>query len=237
MSHAASVPGFRYAQFCPVARAAEIVGERWTLLAVRELLFGPQRFSDLRTGLSDVSSSVLTERLARLEERGLVSRRRLPPPASSTVYELTDLGRGLRPVIAELARWGAGLLGPPEPGERLTPRALRLGLQLLSRRGPAPERRYALCASDGESEERFGVAGGADGTRVGSDEDPVDARISGPPFALASLAAGILDPAGALRDGTVRVEGDPAALADLPRLFDFASRGPQGTEEPGTKGT
>jgi len=212
---------FRYAQFCPLARAAEILGERWTLLALRELLFGPQRFSDLRAGLPGVSSSVLAERLAHLEERGLVARRTLPPPAPAVVYELTEAGRALRPAIAELARWGARFLGPPQPGEQLTPRALRLGLHFLAKRGPVPERRYAFCASDGASEERFAAVGGPEGTRIGPDEGPVDARLSGHPFALASLIAGALDPAAALAGGAVRVEGDAARLADLPRLFDL----------------
>ncbi len=215
------MPGFRYAQFCPLARAAEIVGERWTLLAVRELLFGPQRFVDLRRALPGVSSSVLSERLARLEELGLVVRRTLPPPAAASVYELSALGRGLQPVVAELARWGARFLGPPEPGDQLTPRALRLGLHFLSRRSPTPARRFGFHVSDGESEERFQLCGGADGARVGPLEGPVDVEVECQPFALAALAVGSLDPAAALRAGTIRVEGDPRALSDLPLFFDL----------------
>ncbi len=213
--------GFRYAQFCPLARAAELLAERWTLLAVRELLFGPQRFSDLRQALPGISSSVLSERMTRLEARGLVTRRALPPPAPAVVYELTELGRGLQPAIAELARWGARLLGPPEPGDRLTPRALRMGLHFLSSRGPTPERSFGLHAIEGAREERFRLVGGREGTRVEAEDGPVDARLSGPPFTLAALAAGSLAPDDALRAGAIRVEGDTDALADLPLLFDL----------------
>ena len=100
---------FRYAQFCPLARAAEVVGERWTLLIARELLLGPKRFSDLRGALAGVSSSVLADRLARLERREVVAWRRLPPPAAARVYELTETGRALEPVVLALARYFHGL--------------------------------------------------------------------------------------------------------------------------------
>lgn len=226
------MPDFRYAQFCPLARAAEILGERWTLLALRELLFGPQRFVDLRRALPGVSSSVLSERLTRLEERGLVTRRTLPPPAAARVYELTELGRGLRPVMTELARWGARFLGPPEPGDQLTPRALRLGLHFLSSRAPTPARRFGFHVFDDESEERFSLQGGPEGARVGPPEEPVEVRVSGPPFALAALAAGSLDPAAALRAGTIRAEGDVEALADLPSLLDLQPPAGAGSDGP-----
>src|SRR6266852_4653604 len=100
----------RYDQFCALARAAEILGERWTLLIVRELLLGPRRFSDLRERLDGVSPSVLTERLGRIEKIGLVRRSVLPPPAASTVYELTEHGDALRPAVHELIRWGGRFL-------------------------------------------------------------------------------------------------------------------------------
>ena len=101
------MPEFRYAQFCALARAAEIVGERWTLLIVRDLTLGPLRFSDLRRRLKGVSPSVLSERLTQLERRGLIERRVLGPPAASTVYELSEMGRALQPAMIELTKWGA----------------------------------------------------------------------------------------------------------------------------------
>ncbi|MCZ6714198.1 MAG: helix-turn-helix domain-containing protein, partial [Deltaproteobacteria bacterium] len=103
---------FRYPQFCALARATEIVGERWTLLIVRDLSLGPLRFSALRRRLSGVSSSVVSERLTQLERRGLLEQRMLQPPAASTVYALTQMGRALQPVLVELMRWGTRFMLP-----------------------------------------------------------------------------------------------------------------------------
>ena len=100
-------------QYCPIARSLELVGERWTLLVVRELMHGPRRYTDLADGLPRIGSNVLAARLKELEAGGVVEKRKLPPPFASTVYELTPLGRSLRPVLHELARFGARLLGPP----------------------------------------------------------------------------------------------------------------------------
>ncbi len=104
-----------YRQYCPVAHALDLVGERWSLLVVRELAHGPLRYSDLNDRLTGCSTNVLAARLRALEAGGIVSRRRLPPPAASMVYELTDAGNDLKPVLAALAHWGARLLGPPGP--------------------------------------------------------------------------------------------------------------------------
>src|SRR5687768_1790881 len=108
----------RYAQFCALARASEMLGERWTLLIIRELMLGPQRFSDLKAGLDGVSTSVLTERLNHLGELGLLRRRYLDPPAASTVYELTEIGLGLKPAMFALIRWGGNFLFPPRKDDR-----------------------------------------------------------------------------------------------------------------------
>ncbi len=220
------MPGFRYAQFCPIARAAEIVGERWTLLVVRELMFGPQRFSDLREALPAVSTSVLSERLRGLEERGLVARRTLPPPTPVTVYELTEIGVALRPALFELARWGLRFLDDPEPGDQLTPKALRMGLHFASSERPTPARRFALHAVDDVSEERIAVQGGPDGTRIEDDGGDAAVRVRGHPYLIVGLAVGKLDAASARRAG-VEIEGDVDALADLPRCFDWPD--PQGS--------
>lgn len=103
----------RYDQYCPVACSLSLVGERWTLLVVRELLHGPKRYTDLVDRLPGIGTNILAARLKELEAAGLVEKRRLPPPAASTVYELTASGRELRPVLYELARFGARLMGPP----------------------------------------------------------------------------------------------------------------------------
>ena len=112
----------RYNQYCPIAHGLDLVGERWSLLVVRELLeHGQLRYSDLHGQLGGCGTNILAARLRELEKGGVVLRRRLPPPAASTVYELTEYGEGLRPVMHQLAHWGARSLGPPsaddlEPG-------------------------------------------------------------------------------------------------------------------------
>ena len=213
---------FRYAQFCPLARATEVLGERWTLLVVRELLLGPQRFSDLLRRLSGVSSSVLADRLARLEVRGVVERRELPPPAGATVYELTETGQGLLPVLIELSRWGAHFLEPPAAGDHLEPSWVRLGFLAFARRGPTPPRGFRLALPDGEQDVVFYARGGPEGTRVGVEPCPVDAALRCEPLTLMGLMAGRLEPAAALRAGDLSVEGDVDAVADFPALFEIS---------------
>src|SRR4030088_1295484 len=106
-----------YGQFCGVARALELVGERWALLIVRDLLVGPRRFTDLLQGLPRIPTHVLSDRLKELEHGGIVRRRVLPRPAASIVYELTEYGAELEEVVLQLGRWGANALGHPRPGE------------------------------------------------------------------------------------------------------------------------
>src|SRR5215217_7201539 len=110
-----------YRQYCAMARALDVLGERWTLLIVRELLTGPKRFKDLLGGLPGIGTNLLAGRLKELEGEGLLRRTTLPPPAGSAVYELTGRGRDLEPVLMGLARWGVDLLGEPRPGEAFKP--------------------------------------------------------------------------------------------------------------------
>ena len=100
------MPQKSYEQYCAVAKALEIVGERWTLLIVRELLGGAKRYTDLLTGIPGIATDMLAARLKMLEEHEVVVRRTLPPPAASVVYEVTESGRELEPVLHELCRWG-----------------------------------------------------------------------------------------------------------------------------------
>src|SRR4051794_5711780 len=117
-----------YDQYCPAARALDVLGERWTLLMIRELLLGPKRYTDLLEGLPGIAPNVLADRLRHLQTAGIVQRSSLPPPAASMVYELTPLGDELRPVLLSLMTWGLHFLGQPKPGENASPRWL---LQLL----------------------------------------------------------------------------------------------------------
>lgn len=224
---------FRYAQFCPLARAAELLGERWTLLVLRELMVGPQRFSDLRRRLPGVSSSVLAERLERLERRGIVRRGQLPPPAASAVYELDAAGEALLPVVAELLRWGTRWLLPPVPGDHFEPDWVVVALRAFAAPGPTPPWRFELqLRGEPEPDAFVTVAGGPGGTRValGRAEDAA-VRVRLPAQLALGLMAGLVDPAAARAAGTLAVEGGPdaaLALADFPRLFavDMGARTP-----------
>jgi DNA-binding HxlR family transcriptional regulator len=110
-----------YAQYCPVAHALELVGERWALLVVRELLNGPKRYTDLADALPGIGTNILAGRLRDLEDGGVIQKRQLPPPAAAKVYELTEYGEGLREPLYALARWGARSLGPPTSADSLSP--------------------------------------------------------------------------------------------------------------------
>jgi DNA-binding HxlR family transcriptional regulator len=110
-----------YDQYCPVAHALGVVGERWALLVVRELLQGPKRYTDLAEGLPGIGTNILASRLRDLEQAGVVTKKTLPPPAASRVYELTEFGLELKPVMRELALWGARSLGPPTAEDELFP--------------------------------------------------------------------------------------------------------------------
>jgi DNA-binding HxlR family transcriptional regulator len=107
-----------YDAYCSVAKALDVVGERWTLLIVRELMIsGPSRYTDLLHGLPGVASNMLVERLKELEETGLVRREAAPPPIATTLFHLTDRGLALKPILEELGRWGAPLMTKPVEGE------------------------------------------------------------------------------------------------------------------------
>ena len=110
-----------YDQYCPIAHALDLVGERWALLITRELIYGPKRYTDLAESLPRIGTNILAARLKDLEAGGIVAKRRLPPPAASQVYELTPYGVALKPVIRELAVWGIRSVGPPELDDRLAP--------------------------------------------------------------------------------------------------------------------
>jgi len=155
----------RYDQYCAIAHALELVGERWSLLIVRELLTGPKRYTDLSGSLPRIGTNVLAARLKDLEAGGILTKRRLPPPTPAQVYELTPYGESLRPVMRELALWGIRSLGAPEDDDEFAPGWLQGALDTV----------FAPMASDGSFEFRVGdeVASLVDGAaRVGAAEQP-----------------------------------------------------------------
>jgi DNA-binding HxlR family transcriptional regulator len=191
-----------------VARALDLVGERWTLLVVRELLFGPKRFSDLVRGLPGMSQNVLSQRLRELGAAGLVERRRLGPPVSGQVYELTERGAALRPVVIELARWGSRI--PTTSRADLSVDALALALLTTFDPDGAEDVRVALVLGD----DRF-VAEVADG-RLDIARDPAtpaDAEVVTDAAALRAVVFGGRPLAEAVAAGDAQVRGDAEKAA------------------------
>lgn len=215
---------FRYAQFCPLARATEILGQRWTVLIIRELLCGPQRFADLRRRLPGVSPSVLTERLESLEENGVVEKREVGPPTPARLYALTDHGAALRPILLSLTRWGLRWLLPMVEGDHIEPDWVRLGVEAFAARCASPARRFELIAEQDGAQSFVRIEGGPDGTRLVEDDAAVDATVRASPQTLMGLMTGFLPPPEAREQGAT-FSGDDAALEDLPRLFQFLLEG------------
>ncbi len=208
-----------YAHHSPLARALDVVGERWTLLMVEELLDGPRRYTDLIEHLGGIGTNLLAARLRDLEAAGLVERRVLAPPAGSTVYALTETGQGLRPAVMSLARWGEGLDAGCDPAEVSLARWGIVGLtQVLFR----PERTRGLqetyeFRTDGEV---FHVSYD-DGTAQGGLGPAINpaATFVTDGATFRAIGEGRLSAAEALATGNMRIEGDPAAAFRFARLM------------------
>jgi DNA-binding HxlR family transcriptional regulator len=213
-----------YGQYCPVAHALDLVGERWALLVVRDLLGGPKRYTDLLASLPGIGTNILAARLRDLEQAGVVRKTKLPPPAASTVYELTPYGVELEEVVHALGRWGARSLGPPETSEPLRPgwlpNAARTTFDPEAARGVTGV--YEL-RSGGELA-TIEVADGKVRVALGAAET-ADVRIEAEPPVLFRLTSGELSAGDAVRAGVVRIDGDPAAFETFVSLFSFEPRG------------
>ena len=216
--------GTRYAQFCAVARAAEILGERWTLLIVRELLLGPKRFGDLSDRLDGVSPTVLTARLNALIENGVVRRSTLPPPFNAQVYELTPIGLALKPAMRELIRWGGNFLFPMRDDDKFEPDWGLLALDAIACRTPTPARKIVLRLKHRVKTATFLVQGGAEGTTITRDEGPGGALIETGFDTLLRIIAAEMPLDRAIANGLARVEGSLPTARALPRLFDLHKR-------------
>ena len=203
----------RYDEYCPVAHALGLVGERWALLVVLELMRGPKRYTDLAENLRGIGTNILASRLRDLEAGGVVAKRTLPPPAASKVYELTDYGRDLRPVIRELALWGARTLGPPTHEDELFPGWLANALdtvlaRLFSRSMPVS--RPAPRAPLGRFEFRVGeeVSSLVDGEVLDGPVENPDVVVEGDPEGVYYMFI-------QRRLDCVGVEGDRGLLEEL----------------------
>ena len=213
-----------YPQFCALARAAEIIGERWTLLIIRELLLGPKRFGDLLDHLDGMSPTLLTTRLNALIDCNVVRRTVLPRPANAPVYELTEIGREIQPAIRELIRWGGRFLFPQVAGDTFEPDWVLLGLDAIARRTPVPEINVGLVVTHGKKSAGFTVTGGNSGTMIRRDvvdckgtlEAPFDAVLQ-----IVGMGVSLEDAVAAKR---ATVSGSTALVRKLPLLFDLADR-------------
>lgn len=208
----------RYGQRCPAAIALDVIGERWTPLIVRELLLGPKRFTDLADGLPGIGTNILTNRLAGLQEQGVVEKRALPRPTPVAVYELTDAGQALAPVIRELRAWGARFGPAPQRGDAVRPAWI---LQSAAGRNPriGPGRTCELRVGD----DSFSLAGTDDGVdvRTGTVATP-EAVMTIEPRLFLRLASGKVDPADAA--GQIEVEGDRRLANEVVTMLAGSAR-------------
>jgi DNA-binding HxlR family transcriptional regulator len=203
-----------YGEHCGLARALEIVGERWALLVVRELLPGPKRFTDLARGMPRIPSNVLSSRLKDLESTGVVERRALPQPGAGVVYELTPYGRGLDEVLLALARWGVRAPTAPADGDAVGAGALVLGLRAAFR--PATDLRATYELHVGETVVHATVDGSTLAVGEGPASDPdVVVRTD---LRLGAVIAGELAPEAA----DARLSGDADLWRRFPEVFSFA---------------
>jgi len=213
----------KFDQYCPVAHALTLVGERWSLLIVRELLNGPKRYTDLTNGLPGIGTNILAARLRDLEDCGVIQKRTMPPPAASTVYELSEYGAGLNEALYALARWGARSLGPPGAQDELYP---EWGLNALPALFNAEAARgltetYVLKIDDDVFTAR--LTDGSLEASMGAADD-ADLVVELDMKTLFALTGGELEPREAVKRRRVRVEGD---LDVLDRCFQVLTLAPR----------
>ncbi|WP_433042385.1 winged helix-turn-helix transcriptional regulator [Dactylosporangium sp. CS-033363] len=206
-----------YGQYCGVARAMELLGERWTMLIVRDLLVAAKRYTDLHRGLPGIPTNVLADRLKELEAAGVVERVVMPRPDGSVVYRLSPYGEELNDVVLSLGRWGAKALGEPLDTDIVTADSLIMAIRTTYH--PAEARglkaRYEVQFGDilvHAIVDRTGLQTGTGGV------DRPDLRISAGP-ALRAMMAGELDPDDAVREGSVTIDGDIALLHRFADVF------------------
>jgi len=206
-----------YGQYCGFARALELVGERWALLIVRDLLVGPKRFSDLQRGLPKIPSNILTSRLKELEEAGIVQRRLQPRPSNGVFYELTEVGNDLEDAVMALGRWGAQRLGEPRPGEIVTEDAMVMALRTTFQPEAAGRTRASYELRLGDIVINAKVANGR-ASVVAGPLPGADLIIETGP-AVRMLLAREVTPEQALKKKLVRITGDPKLLDRFVRMF------------------
>lgn len=204
-------PRRSYDQYCSVARALDVVGDRWTLLIVRELLAGPRRYTDLHADLPGVSTDVLASRLKDMERDGIATRRRLPPPGAAYVYELAEQGRELLPVLQALGHWGERELAERRPTDAV--RAHWFALPLL--RVLDGEGVVEVGLEEGDFHLRVGARDGGPAYGDGPAPGVADARLELDTQTCGAVARGESTLSEAIRDGRVTVTGESALAKGL----------------------
>lgn len=207
----------RYDDACGAAHALDLVGERWALLVIRELMLGPKRFSDLRADLPGISANVLTQRLEGLEAAGVLTRRRLPPPISAQVYELTPWGYEAEPIFEVLGRWAAR--SPThDPSLPLSANSLMLSFRTMFDSERARFLRLEAGFRLGRETFRVRIGGGRIDSERGEPKRP-DFVLTGAPAAVAAAVYGGAPLAALEADGALALEGDRAAAGRFVSLF------------------
>ncbi len=209
-----------YGQHCGLAHAMELVGERWALLVIRDLLPGPKRFTDLRAGLPRIPTNILSARLKELEASGVIQRRLLPRPQGSVVYELTDYGRELDDVVLRLGLWGVRSLGQPRPDDIVTTDSLIMALRATFRRDAASGLHLGYEVRVGDIVVHALVDDGK--AEVGQGQLPTPDLVIDTGPELRALLAGELSPSEAVAGGAVRLTGDPALLDRFVEVFHIS---------------
>ncbi len=212
------MPEHRYQQYCGAARALDVVGDRWTLLIVRELLLGPRRFTDLIDGLPGISRNLLTERLRNLERDAIVSRQELPPPAARQVYELTEDGLDLADAMIPLVAWGTRRLGTRKPNESFRPHWAALAMATFADREAARGVNETYQYVVGGTAFHFLVDDGTIQLRYGRAEDPA-VTLTTDDETWANLASGDTTASSAAAVGALTIAGDRKAVSRLARIF------------------
>jgi DNA-binding HxlR family transcriptional regulator len=213
--------GRTYGSYCGIAYALELVGERWALLVVRDLILSPKRFTDLRRGLPRIPSNVLSARLKELEEAGIVRRRLLPRPQTGVVYELTEFGRELEDVVLSLGLWGARTLAEPRPEDTVNPDSIMLALRATFRPEAARGLRASYELRLGEIVFHARVDKGS--LEVAEGPLPDADLILETDLALRLLMSGELSPRDAVKSGKVRIVGKIDLLERFAEIFHIPS--------------
>jgi DNA-binding HxlR family transcriptional regulator/putative sterol carrier protein len=215
-----------YADACGIARAKDLVGERWALMIVRELLLGPKRFTDIRAGLPHLSSDMLAQRLRDLEEGGVVLRHRLPPPFAVQVYELTGRGRALEPVLIELGRWGGANCPPPTEDMCMSLDAHLVSLRTLFDAERAGDLDARVELRLGEHRFFCDIADGTIEVARAADDAAPNATITTDPTTLIEVLHGERRLAEALTAGDLRISGDKRLGRRFTTLFPLPEPAP-----------